>query len=750
MAQRIQRGALALLASSSFLSLAAAAPAFAQDTAVRALETVTVTARKTEESAQDVPISLTALSGDALATISAGGADIQVLSARVPSVVAESSFGRTFPRFYIRGLGNTDFDLNASQPVSMVYDDVVYENPILKGYPVFDVERVEVLRGPQGTLFGRNTPGGIIKFDSVKPSQDLDLRVRGSLGTMDTGELELVAGGGLSDTVAVRLSLLAQMQGDTVDNAFTRQPDVYGGYGDFAYRAQMLITPNDQFSALLNVHGRIFNGTSQLFRANIIRQGTGGFVAGFDRDRVFYDGGDGNNQRLETSGVTATLTYDWGDTTLTYVGAYESAEFYGRGDIDGGFGASFAPPFGPGFIPFDSDTADAVDDLRQVTHELRLAHDAGRAVSWLIGAYRFAEDVTISSYSFALPAFGGGLNGFARQDQETRAWAVFGSATYKPSDALTLTAGLRYSDDKKDFVGNRFRTPIGFTGAADRLTRRASVGDEAVSWDLSAVYAVNPDVNLYGRIARGFRAPSIQGRILFGDVVTTAQSEFVTSYEAGVKGVFLDGRARADLTVYTYTVDDQQFTAIGGAGNFNQLLNAKEGQGSGFEAQVEWLPIDALQLTAALSYNNTEIKDGRLTVAPCGAPCTVLDPRVAATGAARINGNSFPNAPEWIGNLTARYAIPAGDNAEWFVFTDWSYKGETNFFLYESREFREDGFWEGGLRLGWTTLDGKKEFALFGRNITDEERLIGGIDFNNLTGFLNNPAVWGVSAKIRN
>jgi iron complex outermembrane receptor protein len=128
----------------------------------------------------------------------------------------------------------------------------------------------------------------------------------------------------------------------------------------------------------------------------------------------------------------------------------------------------------------------------------------------------------------------------------------------------------------------------------------------------------------------------------------------------------------------------------------------------------------------------------------------VLDPRVAATGAARINGNSFPNAPEWIGNLTARYAIPAGDNAEWFAFTDWSYKGETNFFLYESREFREDGFWEGGLRLGWATLDGKREFALFGRNITDEERLIGGIDFNNLTGFLNNPAVWGVSAKVRN
>ena len=89
----------------------------------------------------------------------------------MPSLNIESSFGRTFPRFYIRGLGNTDFDLNASQPVSLVYDDVVLENPILKGFPAFDVDRIEVLRGPQGTLFGRNTPAGIVKFDTVKPGQ---------------------------------------------------------------------------------------------------------------------------------------------------------------------------------------------------------------------------------------------------------------------------------------------------------------------------------------------------------------------------------------------------------------------------------------------------------------------------------------------------------------------------------------------------------------------------------------------------
>ena len=104
---------------------------------------------------------------------------------RVPSLIIESSFGRTFPRFYIRGLGNTDFDFNASQPVSLVYDDVVLENPILKGFPVFDLDRVEVLRGPQGTLFGRNTPAGIVKFDSVKPSNTTNGYGRISYGSFN-------------------------------------------------------------------------------------------------------------------------------------------------------------------------------------------------------------------------------------------------------------------------------------------------------------------------------------------------------------------------------------------------------------------------------------------------------------------------------------------------------------------------------------------------------------------------------------
>src|SRR5690242_21781073 len=149
----------------------------------KGVQDIIVTAQRIAQNVQNVPVSVGVIDKTELAAINSGGADIRGLSGRVPSLNIESSFGRTFPRFYIRGLGNTDFDLNASQPVSLIYDDVVLENPILKGFPAFDVDRVEVLRGPQGTLFGRNTPAGIVKFDTVKPDATSRNYARISYGT---------------------------------------------------------------------------------------------------------------------------------------------------------------------------------------------------------------------------------------------------------------------------------------------------------------------------------------------------------------------------------------------------------------------------------------------------------------------------------------------------------------------------------------------------------------------------------------
>ena len=198
---------------------------------------VIVTAQRRSENIQDVPVAVSTLSDEKLNILASGGDDVRFLAARLPSLNIESSFGRAFPRFYIRGLGNTDFDLNASQPVSLVYDDVVQENPILKGFPVFDLEMVEMFRGPQGTLFGRNTPAGVIKFNSVRPSRDGGGYVRASFGTHSSINVEGAVGGALGENWAMRVSGIYLHRDDWVDNVFTGEGDALEGFDEVAGRA---------------------------------------------------------------------------------------------------------------------------------------------------------------------------------------------------------------------------------------------------------------------------------------------------------------------------------------------------------------------------------------------------------------------------------------------------------------------------------------------------------------------------------
>ena len=155
-----------------------------------------------------------------------------------------------------------------------------------------------------------------------------------------------------------------------------------------------------------------------------------------------------------------------------------------------------------------------------------------------------------------------------------------------------------------------------------------------------------------------------------------------------------------------------------------------------------------MTLTAGLSYNHTRLDDPNLFTVPCGSGCTVLDPAGGPPGSVSINGNPLPNAPEWIANVTARYGWPVG-NGEVYVFTDWAYRSHISFFLYQSREYSDDRLLEGGLRLAYAHDGGRWEVAAFGRNITNDLSLEGGIDFNNLTGFVNEPRTWGVEVKLR-
>ena len=749
--------ALALSAWPVQQTLAQAAPDEAQAQADTArnpsqLATVVVTAERRVANIKDVPTAVATVSGDALDALNASGEDVRMLSGRLPSLNIESSFGRAFPRFYIRGYGNTDFHLNASQPVSLVYDDVVQENPILKGFPVFDVKAVEVIAGPQGTLFGRNTPAGVVKFDSVAPSHSGDGYVNVGVGNFSTFNLEGAANVPMTGDWAVRVSAQEQHRGNWVTNTYqptTPDPNYTAkteGYDDAAVRVQALYKSGD-ISALFNVHGRDLDGSPRLFRAGIIQPGTNNLIAGFDPYKMSIDGR--NEQTVHSYGANARVKWSGdSDFDLYSITAVETVQPFSRGDVDGGSSYSF-PTGALNVALFPDETSDALHGHLQLTQEFRLESKAPGPFKWQAGLFAFDEHYTWENIDYSnAPPYGTGTPLYAETHQSNHAYAVFGAASYQVTSDLKLGGGLRYTDDRKDLYSwapaTNGQTLVASNGLA------ASTKDSKWTWDASAVYALDKDTNVYAKIGTGFRASTVLPAGEFGPL-SMAGPETLTSYELGIKSDFWKRRARLSADIYTYDVSHLQLTEVGGTGNSNSVKSANKVNGNGLEINLDLLPIDNLMVHLSGSINNTKIEDPNLTVASCGGGCTVTNAFVGGTptsgGEVYVNGNPLPNAPKYVANFNLRYGMPQADGSEFYVYTDWTYRSHVNFFLYESVEFTGKPLTEGGLRGGYLWHDGKYEVAAYVRNITNTIVTTGAIDFNNLTGFINDPRTYGLQFK---
>jgi iron complex outermembrane receptor protein len=386
----------ALLAAAAFSALSFATSAIAAD-AGGELSEVVVTAERRSENLQKAPLSVAVISAEDVRAAAAGGDDTLLsLSGKAPSFYAETTTGRIFPRFYIRGLGNIDFYLGASQPVSIIQDDVVLEHVVLKSNPVFDVQQVEVLRGPQGSLFGRNTTAGIVKFDTVRPSQTLQGRAQATYGSYNTITFDGGIGGPVvADKAAFRISALYQHRDDWVDNTFsgvsadgtvTPKKNTMGGFDEKDVRVQLLLTPSEQLTVLASAHARDYKGTSTLFLRNALVKGSNKPNA--PRDSVAYDEAQNNPQAYSTEGASLNVAYDFGPVTLTSISAYETSDGYSRGDTDGGAAANFG---NTGF----GQSMGQLRDLDQYTQELRLSSNGDGRLKWQFGGMAFdSEDLT--------------------------------------------------------------------------------------------------------------------------------------------------------------------------------------------------------------------------------------------------------------------------------------------------------------------------------------------------------------------
>jgi iron complex outermembrane receptor protein len=598
-------------------------------------------------------------------------------------------------------------------------------------------------------------------------------------GTYNSSVLQGVANVPINDTMAFRASVQGQHRDDWVSDPIT--DNKLDGFNDWAARVQLLIKSSDTFSALLNAHVRNLNGTSTLFRANIIQPGSNTLVPGFQPDQIYTDGP--NASQLTTVGANAHLTWQLPNMTLQSITGYESVtRYFSLGDIDGGCGFSFpdpplsesnpacakvvppsSGPAGPGTIPFSVETSASLKNHLQLTQEFRVISKSAGPVTGQAGAFFFYEDITSADDDYCGPGecYSPSVPLFTLQDttvnhQRNDAEAVFGSLDYKASEALTTTAGIRFTADHKSFNAY-YIDYVPPTNNEPSAPLAASRDANNVSWDLSAVYKLTPDANLYARIATGFRAPSF-GEPTPGLGIQVAPSETNISYETGFKAEMFEHKARLAFDVYYFHVNDQQLTIVGGgSSDVTELISAKDTIGYGSELEFEVHPVSNLTFNFSGSYNFTKIEDPSLSVAVGGAvpPGDILNPTTTVPGEfgpiyyANINGNPLPEAPKWVGDASLRYDFPLPTGGKLYATADLSYRTTMNIELYLAKEFEVPPLAQTGLHLGYNWHDGRYDVAVFCRNCTNQIRNIYDIDFDNLTGVINDPRIVGAQFRMK-
>jgi iron complex outermembrane receptor protein len=727
---------------------------------------ILVTAERRSENLQTVPVSESVVSGANARSILQGGADILALSGQVPGLYIESTTGRIFPRFYIRGLGNTDYYLGASQPVSILQDDVILEHVTLKSNPIFDVDQIEVLRGPQGSLFGRNTTAGVIKFDSVKPSDSFNARIDGSWGEYNSYSIDAGVGGPIiPGKLDFRVSALDQHRDNWIANTFsgmsddgTPSPskDAMGGFDERDARLQLLAMPLDTLTVLGSLHLRDYSGSATVFHRGGLVTGSNSPIASIKS--ASYDEGFNNPQAYRGGGGSVNIANDFGPVTLTSITALETISGYSRGDTDGGSGPWVPNLTAPSSFTPTSESEGHVKSLAQVSEEIRLASNGKGPLKWQVGALDFYNDDTTDFFQrgyFLLPSAAGyNPNNWVELKDHNVSWAVFGQASYSVTPDFTVTVGARETQDSKQTT--LVKLPMTAGGVSTFPTTAATnvkLTDEKPSFDLSGDYRISSDVSVYARLASGFRGPTIQGRsAVFGSPFTTANSETILSGEVGVKSELLDRTLRLNVSAFTYDVHNIQLNGYNQLG-FAYLFNADNAKAYGLEADSEWRPVHNLTLTAGLSLLHTEIDDNSVYAQACTfhglLVCTVQNPVVFANGAwnAKLNGNALPDAPTYNLNVSARYDYPLASGDWLFVATDWKLQGQTLLTPYKAVEFTTNGTYEGGLRFGYRSAQGY-EVAAFARNVTDQRNVIGVLD-TYLAPAYNEPRIIGVSVDAK-
>lgn len=762
---------------------------------------VVITANKREQSLNDVGLAVTAVSGEALKMRRiANGSD---LALETPGLNFTPSPNAT-PVYTLRGVGFFESSLAAYPDVSLYMDQAPLPFPTMAGKVVFDLERVEVLKGPQGTLFGNNATGGAINYIPAKPTEEFTAGVDLTYGRFDTTEVGGYVSGALSDTVKGRVAFKTVQSDDWQD--FYDGSKQNGEQDNTAYRMILDWEASEDLSLSWRVEGwQDKDDTQAPQKIKNTPQNPAG-AAGFggvvpaDWPAIIYPNVALDNREAGwTDGYTRQDNEMWqtslradyiinDDLTLTSITAYGELDYLNSTDGDGTELNSL-------------DLVNDVGDIETFSQEVRLANDPSNAFRWVLGLNYETSEVNQTTTLTYPDTTSYAVNGISVSEydsfQEMDNTAVFANVEYDIREDLTFKFGVRQTKAERDGIGsnhNAVAYPIQpedladpaytlteffnliydavYQGAVPTImgdesiildTREGSstflttgdptgtLDEDSTSWSIGVDYRVTEDLLLFANVKQGYKAgsfPHVSGAIY--KAYQTVKEESLLDYEVGFKGTFLDGGLQVNGGAFFYEYEDKQLRAkfidpIFGA--LDLLENVPESEIKGAELDIIASPLDGLTLSASVTYLDTEVTKytGAIGSEVVGG---LLQPIEAS-----FAGVDLPYAPEWSFNVRGDYIFSVSDTLDGFVGVGVVGQSETIGILTPVDQLKEDfeikDYVILNANLGVRAVDDSWSLMVWGKNLTDEYYWSNTIQsYDNIVRYAARPAEYGVTLSM--
>ncbi|MBV8238775.1 MAG: TonB-dependent receptor [Sphingomonas sp.] len=623
---------------------------------------IIVTAEKREESLQKVPISITAMTGETL--LETGISNVEDLQFFVPGVSVTNDAQAIIN---IRGIGTSSFGIATDPSTTVHYDGVYIPRPTTSYQDMFDVERVEVLRGPQGMLFGRNSAGGTFNIVSKMPTKDFSGTLGVRLGNYNKRTFSGTVAGPVGEKARMRVTLVRNRRDGLYRDVVTGKR--YQNEDNLAGRVTLAIDASERLEIIVRADATRdretgYPGVRDFYPPEFAAAGA---IIPTGRDDIALD----KEQRydIDAWGFSSTVRWDAGPVTLKSITAVRKSDVARSTDIDS--------------TSLFLRDIEVVERSRMFSQELQLLNNGEGAANWIVGAFYMNEkgrdQISILQPRRAL---------VVPETNTTNALAFFGQLNYEIVDRLRLTGGLRYSYERKNFAFRRLVNSI--------LDASGEPDADWTAWTpkFGIDYEFSDNAMIYASATRGFKSGGFQ----LGDSQPFLP-EYLWSYETGLKATLFDRRLRANMSAFYYDYTDLQVVQyINGVANTS---NAGQATIKGFEAEFAARPAHNFTLNSTIAY-----LDAR------------YDVYFDRTGS--LAGKRLPNAPEWNFTLGGDYKIALGNSGHLILRADAAWRSRVFFRANNNPNFQGERTTLINSRLAWRSPSESWELALYGRNLTNQ------------------------------